>query len=157
MSIMPTDCSLMVQSKCLTYEAFRGSGLGNQLILEDLRNIWLSDPATSWELDRSAGSPNWTAAHSQPVNLTLFIHLSSCQDLYIVFSLNLTIIALFYCSRYWDWSAGWTRPSHYLEEGCKMLLWRSDKMPAQAHQAQQHNMGLMQLPVLLRDTDMCLL
>lgn len=51
MSIMPTDCSLMVQSKCLTYEAFRGSGLGNQLILEDLRNIWLSDPATSWELD----------------------------------------------------------------------------------------------------------
>lgn len=37
----------MVPNKCLTYDGYRGLGLGNQLILEDLQNIWLSDPATS--------------------------------------------------------------------------------------------------------------
>lgn len=46
-SVIFTNSCLMVQSKCLTYDGYRGLGLGNQLILEDLQNIWLSDPAAA--------------------------------------------------------------------------------------------------------------
>lgn len=46
-SIVSTNSCLMVQNKCLAYDGYRGLGLGNQLILEDLQNIWLSDPAAS--------------------------------------------------------------------------------------------------------------
>lgn len=47
LSIVSTNGGLAVQNKCLTVECYPGLGLGNQLILEDLGNIWPSDPATS--------------------------------------------------------------------------------------------------------------
>lgn len=104
---------LMVQDKCLTYDSSRGAGLGKSAdprgSTEHLA-VWPCSILITW----SAGSLIWTAAQSQPVNLTLFIHLNSCRGLaYHFLFYNQTIMAYFIVFGQWDWSTGLTSLSYY--------------------------------------------